>query len=139
MATQSEIGLQRNTLFLWLFLMATAFDGCSIYNGRIASNKLWDYKYFLVTVLLEKTKELSKKKRHFYWVKFLRFSAGNLLQLFKNKSMKALVDQYDINFVFCMKSWFLGFIIPLMTDAKIFQCYFSSFIPYNIYITFIRI
>ena len=101
--------------------MATAFNGCSIYNGRIASNKLWDYKYFLVTVLLEKTKELSKKKRHFYWVKFLRFSAGNLLQLFKNKSMKALVDQYDIKFVFCMKSWFLGFIISLMTDAKFFN------------------
>ena len=45
------------------------------------------------------------------WI--LRFSAENILRLFKNRSGRGGVDQNDIKFVFCMKNWFLGFIIPL--------------------------
>ena len=47
----------------------------------------------------------------FNCVWLLGFSAENILQ--KNRSRKARVDPNGMKFVFCMKNWFLGFIIPL--------------------------
>ena len=42
--------------------MATALNGYSFCNGIIASGKLCDYEYFLITALFVKIKEISMKK-----------------------------------------------------------------------------
>ena len=70
--------------------MANLFNGYSflqllvLQRGIIASGKLRNHEYFLITVLFVKTKKMSVKKSCFYFVQFMGFSAGNLLQLFKN-------------------------------------------------------
>ena len=92
--------------------MATLFDSFSLCNGIIASGKLCDYEYFLITVLSVKTKEISVKKFAFYRVQFLRFLAENILEIFINRSTTARVDQKDIKFVFCMKIGFSGLLYP---------------------------
>ena len=84
--------------------MATPFNSYSFCNGIIASAKLSDFEYFPITVyciLFVKAKEMPVKKLRFYCVQFLRFSAENILRLFKNRSGRARVDQNDIKFVFC--------------------------------------
>ena len=63
--------------------MDTPFNSYSFCNGVIASGKLRDYEYFLITILFVKTKEISVKNSRFYCVQFLRFSAENLLRLKK--------------------------------------------------------
>ena len=49
---------------------------------------------------------------------FFRCSAENILQLFQNRFRRARVDQNYINFVFSIKNWFLGFVIPSKNELK---------------------
>ena len=94
--------------------MTTPFISYSFCNGIKESEKLLDYEYFLITVLFVKTKKMPVKKLRFYCVQFCR----NILRLFKNRSSRTRGDQNDTKFVFWMKNWFLGFIIPLTVNAK---------------------
>ena len=91
--------------------MATPFNSNCFCNAIIASGKWCYYEYFLKTVLLV-------KKFAFFCIQFLRFSVENKLQPFKNRSTVARADQNDIKFACCMKNWFLGFIIPLISHLE---------------------
>ena len=90
-------------------------------RGTIASEKLRDCdncifsdnRYFLITVLFVKTTEMSVKNFAVLLCPPLWFSTEKLLQLSKNGSRRAQVDQNDIKFAFCLGNWSLGLIIPL--------------------------
>ena len=79
-------------------------------------NSVWevcDYKYHLVTVLFMKTKKMSLKKSTFLLHPIFVIFCRKLIVAFKNRSRRAQVDQNKMKFVFCMKIWLLGFIVPL--------------------------
>lgn len=68
----------------------------------------------MIGVLFVKLKEMSvKKKSCFYCAQFFRFLEENPLWLCKKRSRSAGVDKNDTKFMFCVKNWFLEFIIPL--------------------------
>ena len=71
--------LQRNSLILMV-----GFNGYSFSKGIIAFGKLYDYKYFLITLLFVKTKEMSVKKFALLLRPiFVIFYRNILLRLFK--------------------------------------------------------
>ena len=118
-------------------LMATPSNSCSFYNNVIESGKLCDCKYFLTTMLFVKTKEMSVKNSLFYFVHFSRFSVENILRLFKNTASRARVDQDDIRFAFCMKNWFLGWLVVNCLSSSIydvfcFVLYLNTFFSLNV-------
>ena len=70
--------------------MATPLNSYSFSDSIRASGRSCDYEYFLIPVLFVKGKEMVVKKFtfFFYCVKFLLFSAGNLLWIFWNSSRR---------------------------------------------------
>ena len=81
--------------------MGTPFDSNSFCNGLIVSGKLWDYEYFLITVLFVKTKEMPVKKFAFLLRPITTKQNKNL-----NRSRRVWVDQNDMKFVLCPNNCF---------------------------------
>ena len=94
--------------------MATPLNSNLFSNGIIASGKLCGHKYFSNNCFVCKNKRnVNEKICVFTASNFCDFLQTNIFQLFKNRSRGALADQKDIKFVFSMKNWFLGFLIPV--------------------------